>query len=251
VAAAGASVCFAIFAVIIKISGFSVATLASMQTKMLNVFFSGSSVMSSVASLLSPFYGVFAGLVFLTLGFSFLSSYGFFSTRSRMPYISPFIGSAAVLMLLGASIMGIFISVAMIVSSFYIIPLSNTYGKEFKRWVFFRTGSNSTGKVLMILNIIIFAAVLLSALSAAQAYQEEFKKGIADSLVMLAPDAQLPDEFRDVVNKEIIEEQAKKVIRETVDSSPVVASMARWLPILISISAWSYWNSSGHSYFQT
>jgi len=194
-----------------------------------------SSLSESLSSFFNSFFYVIISIIFLTLGFSFLSSYGYHKDRTKTGLISGIIGAVFVMLFFNASLVGIFLSIAIIITSVYIIPLSNTYGKEFKKWTRFRVGSNSLGKVFMIINVFVALGIFLSVSLNMGFYQGSFKENLATSLTTMTA---VPQGFEDVVNQTTARQETEKFISQAIDNSPFFQIYLRWLPILLAFGVW-------------
>ncbi|MFC2143570.1 hypothetical protein ACFLQN_04170 [Candidatus Aenigmatarchaeota archaeon] len=135
------------------------------------------------------------------------------------------------------SIISIFLAVGLIIASVYVIPLSNTYGKEFKKWVFFRTGSHAISKCFMIINVLIVVGLLFTVIANAQTYQNEFKETLIENIISLAPTPDIGG-IGEFVDQDVLQEQTEALIRSSIEQSPLIISMMKWMPILIVITAW-------------
>jgi hypothetical protein len=222
-AIAGCLACFAIFALILYSSNMSVSSLVNLENYFLDSMLTqtaGMTTTGAVIFILSPFMSAILAFVFLVAGFAFLSSYGFRKSCSRLGLISA-VSAALMLVLFGFSIPSVFLSASIIVSSVYIIPLSNTYGKELKRWIFFRTGSHSISKALLITNILITVSVLLTVLISMNYYEQSFKNGLSDTMTsMISVD--MPASLSNETNQKIV---------SMLEESPVISAYVRWLPV--------------------
>jgi len=233
----GASISFLIFAIILKLSNISVDSLVNLQNNILKtaiVQTAGMSTTDSLAVLLSQFVGIFISFLFLVLGFVFLSTYGFFIKDSRFKNISLWVGfitgiiSFIIFSIIFHSLMSIFLSVAVLISSIYIIPLANTYGKELKKWIFFRVGSHSVSKVLLIINLLIALGIFISVLANQQFYKQSFENEITDIAASMIPQT----------NNSIIKEEIGKQISVSLQKSPIFESYFRWLPVISALGIW-------------
>jgi hypothetical protein len=233
----GASISFLIFAIILKLSNISVDSLVNLQNNILKtaiVQTAGMSTTDSLAVLLSQFVGIFISFLFLVLGFVFLSTYGFFIKDSRFKDISLWVGfitgiiSFIIFSIIFHSVMSIFLSVAVLISSIYIIPLANTYGKELKKWIFFRVGSHSVSKVLLIINLLIALGIFISVLANQQFYKQSFENEITDIAASMIPQT----------NNSIIKEEIGKQISASLQKSPIFESYFRWLPVISALGIW-------------
>jgi hypothetical protein len=181
------SVCFFLFAYIII---FSVDTLVNIQTifiksVMLSTGISG--VMDTLALLLPSFLAV----IFLSLGFMVLVGYSI-STKNRkidsrkIGLASGLIGAIIIIFMFHFSITSFFIALSVALSAVYIIPLSRTYDEELKKWKLFRIGSNSSGKVLLLLNVFVAVGILAAIYSNTTYYENSFSDQFSSTLKELS-----------------------------------------------------------------
>jgi hypothetical protein len=230
-AIAGFFLCTAIFAIILFYSSLSVGSLVNIQ----NYFISGvmtdtagMTTLDAVISLINPFITAIIALIFLVAGFAFLSAYGFVKSYSRLGLVSVAV-APLFLILFNFSLLSFFLSIAVVISSITIIPLSNTYGKELKRWTFFRTGSHSIGRVLLMTNILITIAVFLTIFTSLGSYEQSFKEDLSDTVTAMLSSSfsgELLPELQDEVNQRIT---------TMFDESPIIGAYIRWLPVLTAL----------------
>jgi preprotein translocase subunit SecF len=79
----------------------------------------------------------------------------------------------------------LFFGAGLFAACLYVIPLGETYFQEFKKWKFFRVGSNAVGKGLLVLFLFIFAGSYV-ALSTDKQYGESFSDSLGESISNLA-----------------------------------------------------------------
>ena len=229
-AMAGSLICFAIFLIILYSSGLSVGSLVNIQNYFLSGMITqtaGMTTLDAMISLMAPFISALLAFVFLVAGFAFLSSYGFIKSYSRLGLTSIVI-AVLIIILFSFSLLSIFLSAAIIISSVYIIPLSNTYGKELKRWIFFRTGSHSISKALLITNILITMAVFSTISISLDYYQQSFKEDLSNTMTSMIASSfseEIPSDLSEEVNQSIA----------SLFESPMIGAYIRWLPVLTSV----------------
>ncbi len=233
--AVGAAVSFVLFSVIIAASGFSTYSISNTQNIFINGFISQKPVSVVLGDVFSYFSAPLIALLFLVLGFAFLSSFGFCSEKKSIAVFAGIVGAVAAVALFKFTPLSLMVAVAIIVSSLYIVSMSNVYAKELKKWVFFRTGSSSISKAFMIFNIFVFIGIVLTVYGSLPAYQSSFKESFVESVVSVVPQnmGQV-----DNIDPEIARQQIRNYVESTVDSSPLLNSFLRWLPILVGFSAW-------------
>jgi len=227
-AMAGSLICFSIFSIILYSSNLSVESLVNIQNYFLSGMItqtSGMTTLDATISLMAPFISALLAFVFLVAGFAFLSSYGFIKSYSKIGLISIVI-AALILILFNFSIPSIFLSVAIVTSSVYIIPLANTYGKELRRWVFFRTGSHSISKTLLVTNILITIAVFSTVSISLDYYEQSFKEDLSNTMTSM-----LASSFSEEVPPALSEEMNQS-IAALFEDSPIITAYIRWLPVL-------------------
>jgi len=239
----GGVISFALFAIVLYLSRFSVNSIVDLQNHILKTILLQTgevNTIGAIVALLQPFTLVFVALLFLVLGFAFLSSHGFFSTDKKIGFISGIIGAILILVLLNLSIASLFIAAALIIGSLYIIPLSNTYGKELKKWILFRTGSHSISKVLLITNILIAVAIFLAIFSNLPAYETNFKDDITESMTTVAM-ASIPRSqafLFDESQVQQLEDEVRNQVESSVNESSIFNSYIRWLPATSAFTIW-------------
>lgn len=239
----GAIISLALFALVLYFSRFSVGSIVDLQNHILKTILlqtGETNTIGAIVMLLKPFTWVFVSLVFFVLGFAFLNSYGFFSTEKRIGFICGITGAILTLVLLNVSIASIFLAVALIIGSVYIIPLSNTYAKELKKWVLFRTGSHSISKILLITNILIATGIFLAIFSNLPVYEDSFKEDITESMTTVAL-ASIPKTqvfLSDQSRMQELEDQVREQVEKSVDESPIFNSYIRWLPATSAFTIW-------------
>ncbi len=230
---AGSVVSFVLFLLFVKLSGMSIGYIVNIQNSLLKSLIidtSGQGTLSALSTVLGSFSSIFIALVFLVLSLAFVSSYGYFSTNKRMGVLIGLI-NASLSLVFFPSMMGLFIAISAIISVVYIIPLSNTYGKELRKWTKFRVGSNSISKVFLIINILLALGIMFSVISDFAAYQENFRQDLADTLtdITLAsiPNAQM-------IDKSVI----RSTIESSVENSQLFNAYFRWLPLSSAFGVW-------------
>ena len=222
---------FLVSFLLIRYSGFSLSSIVNLENYFIKslVLQTAASTFGVLYAFLSPFYLLFLGLIFFVLGISVLSYHGY-TKNSQEPGKLAGIVSAVFALLLFPTLMGLFIAISVFVCCLYSPKLSSAYSKELKRWVFFRTGSNTTGRVLFVVNIIIFIGIFLTVLINQQTYATQFRQDITDSMKSIAialPGASsIPS---DILNQRI---------ESAVQTSPLINSYIIWLPVTAAFMAW-------------
>src|SRR3989338_6943085 len=119
IAAVGAILSFVLSAVFIKLSGFSVSSLVNISNTMVGKMLaqsSGLNTFGSISVFLGYFAGVFIALVFLTLAFSFLASYGFYEDKKKAGLVLSFIGGIIFFFFLGFTLASFIVFAGIVVS---------------------------------------------------------------------------------------------------------------------------------------
>jgi hypothetical protein len=233
----GASLSFIIFAVIIRLSEFSVYNLVNIQNTFVETIFlqtSGMNTIQSIVALLSPFVLVFAAFLFLIAGLAFLSSYGYYKNRREISLISSIVGAIVIIVLFNVSIISMFIAAGLIISSVYVMPLANTYSKELKKWILFRTGSNSIGKALLVFNIILAIGIFVAVYANLSVYSTNFKNDMNEAVSSVALSS-IPD-YQMMTNE--MREKVKAQVENSINNSELFNAYFRWLPATSAISIW-------------
>ena len=225
----GAAVCFVLFSVIIAVSGFSLGSMVNAQNMFLGGFLSQNSVSSVLSGLFGYILAPIVALLFLVLGFALLSSYGYHNDKKFVAFIPAIIGAIAARILF-RSVTSLFVAAGMIIGSVYTINISNVYAKELKKWSFFRTGSNSISKALMVFNVLVFIGLVLAVYASLPAYQQNFRHGFVENVISSTPG------FSDL--GEVGQQQLRNYIESTIDASPLLGSFLRWLPLIVGFGAW-------------
>ncbi|MFH0832543.1 MAG: hypothetical protein V1900_02375 [Candidatus Aenigmatarchaeota archaeon] len=228
----GVFVSFLIFALLV--SNLSVGFLVNIQNSFLKSMLletRGMTTMSAIGFIINQFYTLLLAMIFVVLGFSFLSSYGFFKDERKIALFSG-ICILPVLIVFRFSITSILLSAGIIITNIFVMSLSNTYGKELKRWVLFRVGSNSIGKALMIINIMIAVGVFLSLLYNLSYYQNNFKSDLSSTLEKIVAES-VP------FGQQLPKEEISKQITAAIDNMPLFDAYIRWLPLLTAFGVWA------------
>ncbi len=231
VAIAGFLICLVIFSIIISYSSLSVGSLVNMQNYIIGGAITdtaGMTTLDAVLSLITPFISALIALIFLVAGFAFLSAYGFSKSYGKLGLVSIAIVPLFLIMF-NFSLLSVFLSAAVIISGVTIIPLSNTFGKELKRWTFFRTGSHSISRALLITNLLITLAVFSTIFISLDSYEQGFRNELSSTL-----ESMLASSFQGEIPPEM-QEEANQQIAALLDESPILGAYIRWLPVLTAV----------------
>lgn len=231
------TISFVIFSVIIRISGFSLWDLINVQNTIIKTIFlqtNGMNTIESVGVLIHPFLAPILAFIFLVLGLASLSSYGYYKNYRKVGAISSVLGSISVILLFNLSILSLFIAVGLIISSLYIIPLANAYSKEFKKWVLFRTGSNSIRKALLIFNIILALGIFLTVFINLSMYSTNFRQEMTNDVSSIAISSipgyqQMNDQMKQAITSQI---------ENSINNSSIFNTYVRWLPLTSAVGVW-------------
>jgi len=232
---AGAAISYILFVVLVSVSNLSVNSLVNLQNYLLKSAIlrtEGSGTINAISIILQPFFSILLAIILLVLFFSFLSSYGYFDINKKLGLAAGLI-TAVITLIVFPTITGAFLAISLIVACFYITPLANTYGKEFRKWVKFRVGSNAVGKALLIFNVLLALGIFFSVLSSSQFYQSSFKNELKSTLTEIAlaalPAAGVPNDVKTEVESRVA---------NSVENSPLINAYLRWLPVLSALGVW-------------
>jgi hypothetical protein len=234
VSAAFSIVFYAIFLAFIKFSGVSINYIVNIQNTVLKSMIiesAGKNTLSSVVYLLTPFLTAFVSLLVLVAALSFMCSYGYYKPGKKIGMITGII-NAIVTIILFPSIIGVFIAVSAFVTFWYVVPLSNTYGMELKKWKKFRTGSNAVGKALLIFNIIVALGVLFSVAGNINVYKASFKEDLVGTATSITLES-LPPESQ-MLGEGVLRDR----ISSSIENSKLFDAYIRWLPIISAFGLW-------------
>jgi len=232
-ALAGSVVFYLLFLLVLKASGLSIGFIVNIQNSLLKsmiVSSAGSSTMSAVAIALMPFVNIIIALVLLVVSLSFASSYGYFSGETKTGLILGVI-CAVLTAAFFQTLMGLFMALSAFVAFVYVIPLSNTYGKELKKWVKYRVGSNAVGKAFLIINILLAVGILISVLAGLSYYRTSFQTELTDTMTQITM-ASLP--VHGVISESVVREK----IAASIADSQLFSAYFRWLPVFSAFSVW-------------
>jgi len=239
----GAVLSFIIFSAILHFSNFSVSSIVDIQNYILKTILlqsAGTNTIGAISVLLSPFAWIFIAMLFFVLGLAFLSAYGYYNINKSIGLICGIIGAVFVLVLLNLSIISIFFAVSLIICGMYIISLSNTYGKELKKWVFFRVGSHAISKILLITNILIAIGIFIAIFANIPVYENNFKTGITESMTTVAM-ASIPksqDYLYNESTKQKLKQELSAAVEKSISDSPIFNAYVRWLPVTSAVTIW-------------
>lgn len=229
---AGSILSFFIFLAAIRLSGISVGFIVNLQNSFIKTMLidtSGQSTIMALTGVLSSFLPILIAFLFLVLSLSFMSAFGY-KTEKKTGFLIGCIEAVLSIVLL-PTIAGFFLGLSIFIAASYILPLSNTYGKELKRWVKFRVGSNSISKMLFIINILLAAGIFFSVLANQAAYQENFRHDMTNTLTEIT--------LASVQNSQMIDRSViESAIEKSVDESQFFNAYFRWLPLSSALGIW-------------
>ena len=216
---------------LVRMSGFSSSSMVNLENYIVRslTLQTSTNTFSTVYTFLSPFNMIFLALVFFVLGISILSYYGYKKNNEDLGKLLGIV-SAVFTLILFPTIMGVFIAISIIFCCIYSPKLSSMYSKELEKWVFFRTGSNTTGKILFIVNIIILIGVFVTVSANQQAYEASFSQDITESMRAIA--LRLPGASS--IPSQTLDER----LASAVQSSPLINSYIVWLPVTTAFTIW-------------
>ena len=222
---------FLISFVLIRLSGFSSSTVVNMENYMIRsiILQTSGSTLGAIYLFLSPFYTIILSLCFFVLGISILCYYGYSNKDSDTGKILGIVSGIFALILF-PTIAGAFIALSVFVCCVYSTKLSNAYSKELKKWVFFRVGSNTTGRILFVTNIIIVVGIFTAILANQQIYAVSFRQDLTATMKSLA--IALPG--ASAIPSDVLNER----IASTVNSSQLIKSYIIWLPATTAFTVW-------------
>ena len=224
-----ASSSFIVSLLFLKFSGFSVSSIVNFYNHIIKsvIFSASTNTVSAIGLFLGPFVFVFASLVFLALAISFLASFG----TQKAGNISGVAGGIAAIVLF-PSIAGAFLAVAIFFCSF-APRFSSMYSREMKKWVMFRTGSNTAGKVLLVFNVLVAAGIFSSVLAYQADYEASFKNEMRESVKTLA--LSLPGASG--MSPEMLNERVEYTTN-SLTNSEFFGAYIIWLPVSAAFTAW-------------
>ena len=203
----------------------------------------GTADMTLEASLfvfVSSFMRIFVALILLAAGFAFLSSYGFLKNNRIVGLIASLVSAIFILVIFKFSIVSIFLSLGLVIACMLIISLANTYGKELKRWILFRTGSHSISTALLIVNLMLALGIFLAISIDADYYQNAIKEDFSATMeeiaiAELSSSGEVTEEQRG-----LLREQIEQRTDDFFSNSLMIGSFAKFLPIIVAFTAWAF-----------
>ncbi|MFA4820121.1 MAG: hypothetical protein WC613_04145 [Candidatus Aenigmatarchaeota archaeon] len=223
---------FLVSFLVLRLSSFSASTMVNSQNYIVKTMIlstTGMTTLDALSTALKPFTYVFISLIFFVLAISLMSFYGYKNDNKKVGVLAGLL-SAACAVIIFETLWGAFLAIAVFLCCYYSPQFSNTYAKELKRWVFFRTGSNTAGKVMFMANIVISLGLFFSVLQSQAAYEVAFRHDLTDSMksiVLSTPGASLLPQ--DTLNQKI---------DTAISSSTLFQSYIRWLPVMTAFGAW-------------
>ena len=189
--------------------------------------------LDSLAALIMYFFNVLVSVVFLTLAFSFLASFGYFKNERKFVLIISVIGGLIFFLFIGLTLASLLVAAGVFLSSYLIVPLANNYGKEMKNWIHFRVGSNSTSRAHFVFNIFVALAVFAAILINQPYYEEAFRSDLKQTMMALVGGS-LPAGVDSSAMTPMIEERINEFL-----NSPLISSYTRWLPAIAAFGVWA------------
>ncbi len=216
---------------LIRLSGFSSSSIVNLENYIIRslVLQTSPNTFGALYRFLSPFYILFLGLVLFVLGISILGYYGYRKSGQGLGRLLGIVSALSALLIF-PTLMGAFIAVSVMFCCIYAPRLSNAYSRELKKWIFFRTGSNTVGRTLFVVNIVITLGVFATVLANQQAYAASFRQDVTDSMKSIA----LAMPGASSIPQEVLDER----IVSSAQSSPLINSYITWLPVTSAFTTW-------------
>jgi hypothetical protein len=235
---AGALLSFVISAAFIKFSGFSVASLVNLIATLMKMAIIGpasgtTDTMGMIYFIGGYFLNAFIAVLFLVLAFAFLASHGFYENHKKLGIALAALGGLIFFLFMGFTLASLLVSLAVLVSSYLIIPLASNYSKELKSWIHFRVGSNSIGRAHFAFNLVVTLAVFVAVLSNQAFYSASFTSEIKDSMALVIRGS-MPAGVDPAAANALIEARLNEFI-----SSPLISAYVKWLPVVAAFCVWA------------
>lgn len=232
----GAIMSFAISAAFMKFSGFSVVSLVNLSNSLVEkmlVQSAGLNTLGAMSMLAGHFLNVIIAIVFLTLAFSFLASYGFYEDRKKTGIVLSLIGGVIFFFFLGFTLASMVIAAGVVLAGCSVVPLASNYGRELKKWVRFRVGTNSVSRAQFIFNLMVALAVFVAVMSNLAFYQGEFRADLRSSIsAAVKPSLPAGADMKSV--DALIDKQITALV-----ASPLFSSYISWLPVITAFTVWA------------
>lgn len=152
-------------------------------------------------------------LIFFVIALSFLIVYGVkFGGDFRIAFPSTLIASIIGFLLVPYTFT-VFLAVGLLVSSFMITDLAQGYLKELKKWKNYRVGSNTLGKVFMVINIMIVLGLFFNLTANLNGYHNLYKDEVKKMALNIVPDESLN------VSSELPVSEGAEKLQNKLDSS--------------------------------
>jgi hypothetical protein len=223
--------CFLLSFVLLKLSGFSSSNIIGVQSYIVRSAIAqttGMGTLESLGAVIQPFQLVLFAVVFYVLGLSVLAAYGYHDEDNAGKFVGIFAAIAA--LALFQSMWGAFLAASVLVACVFSASLANMYKKELKKWVVFRVGSHTVGKMFTLLAIFMSAGIFALIMSSQAQYSSVFEKdfvSMTKSIATSVPGAELLDES-------LLNSQIEGLVR----SSPIFESYIRWMPVTSALVVW-------------
>jgi hypothetical protein len=235
---AGSLLSFVISAAFMKFSGFSVDSIVNLIASLMKMAIIGPSSGSSGTMDMVYFVGGYflnaaIAIAFLVLAFAFLASHGFYEPHKKMGLVLAALGGLIFFLFLGFTLASLLVAVAVIISSYMVIPMANNYGKELKSWIHFRVGSNTVSRAHFAFNVLLALTVFLAILSNQAFYSTSFKSEIKDSMSLVIRGS-MPSGVDSAAANALIDQKLNEFI-----ASPLISAYVTWLPVVAAFSVWA------------
>lgn len=228
------SICFILFSFLMKTSGLSLLGIINLNNDLFKksiIETAGMNTYQTLIFILSSYSYIFLALLFFVLGLAFIAGYGTQNNDYINSLLPSFIGTIFTIFFLGFSIITVFISIAMIISSLLVLKYASLYFEEIQKWKYFRTGGKAIGNSLIAFNLIVALGALIAVNSAQDFYKTGFVTDIKNTLTEIAL-KEVQDESEDVKNT------IRTRIEGTVENSEMIQGYLRFLPIVVAIEIW-------------
>ncbi|MBI4174849.1 MAG: hypothetical protein HY517_04340 [Candidatus Aenigmarchaeota archaeon] len=226
---AAAGLCFVVFSFFLRSSGLSLLGVVNIHNDLFKkalISTAGMQTFEALSSVLLSYASVFLALFFLVAGLALIVFYSS-EKDDDSPMAAALAGSLSVFLFLGLSLMSVFLSAALIASSYVAAKQSSIYFSELKKWRFFRTGSRATGNALFAFNLVIAAGILVAVAAASSLYSAAFLADLEKTMSEIVAN-----------DNPALRGSVESRISEVVRNSSIIEAYLRWLPVLVAVEVW-------------
>ena len=125
----------------------------------------------------------------MALGFAFLTFYGVtFGEDIKLGFFSCLIPSIIGAIYLGPSPTIIFLAIGLMICGVISTQLAAVYSEELKKWKNYRIGSKTVGKLFLIINLMLFFALLLDVTINIENYNSLYTNETKELVISIIPD---------------------------------------------------------------